>query len=381
MSTAERIGMRNAADHIASSSSNDGDLAIRFAQLASSFKDLANDARDRGIDPFSMVMRSQVDAEQAATGTAAIEGTPTDAEITKRSRGLIDALDRADVAAVAALLSPGFVHIVGESMMDRDTILARLASRMSSPTAERTWEGESIIRNPHAVVFSGRAREVDSGCKTYGGYVYVGSYLLQWVRVGDAWRVQLLTWQRQCSNRDRWNEIFHHGQGFSRVPNRLLAETVEAVPPGAALDIAMGHGRNAIFLASRGWNVTGVDISDEGVQIAREQALDRNVQLDAIRADIHECDLGVDRFDLVTLIYTNDFVHCFDKIKASLRTGGLLVVDGWAKETPDSDVGFADGELARIFEGYEVMRDEIVDDVPDWAHDKGKLVRFVARKV
>lgn len=142
----------------------------------------------------------------------------------------------------------------------------------------------------------------------------------------------------------------------------------------------MGQGRNALYLASQGWQVTGVDISDEGLRIAREQAVKRNLTLETINADIDDWDFGVDRFDLVTLLYVGDHAKWIDKIKASLRSGGLFVVEGWAKVSPDSDVGFAEGKLAKLFEGYEILRDETVEDVPDWAWDKGKLVRFVARK-
>jgi hypothetical protein len=80
------------------------------------------------------------------------------------------------------------------------------------------------------------------------------------------------------------------------------------------------------------------------------------------------------------MMYAGDHAKWIDKIKASLRAGGLFVVEGWAKESPDSPTGFGEGQLAKLFDGYEILRDETVEDVPDWAWDKGKLVRFVVRK-
>jgi hypothetical protein len=52
----------------------------------------------------------------------------------------------------------------------------------------------------------------------------------------------------------------------SRKPNQLLVEAVRHRKPGTALDVGMGQGRNAIFLAKEGWEVTGFDSADEGVR-------------------------------------------------------------------------------------------------------------------
>ncbi len=160
----------------------------------------------------------------------------------------------------------------------------------------------------------------------------------------------------------------------------ILIESVENTTPGAALELAMGQGRNALYLASKGWQVTGVDNSDEALRIARDQALSRDLAIDTIHADIDEWTFGEDRFDLVTLMYAGCHGKWMDKIRCSLRKGGLLVLEGWAKESPESPIGFGEGQLAKLFEDYELVRDETVVDVPDWAWDKGKLVRFVARK-
>jgi 2-polyprenyl-3-methyl-5-hydroxy-6-metoxy-1,4-benzoquinol methylase len=61
---------------------------------------------------------------------------------------------------------------------------------------------------------------------------------------------------------------FHNDVGFEKQPNRLLVDAVAKRKPGRALDVAMGQGRNALYLASRGWKVTGVNFSDEGVRAA-----------------------------------------------------------------------------------------------------------------
>jgi SAM-dependent methyltransferase len=89
----------------------------------------------------------------------------------------------------------------------------------------------------------------------------------------------------------------------------------------------MGQGRNAVYLASKGWKVTGIDISDEGVRIARETAAKQKLALDAIETDSDTWDFGTSRWALVTMIYSGADVPTVERVKTSLRRGGLFVVE------------------------------------------------------
>lgn len=363
------------------------EITAALTRVMSSLDDLANDCRSRGIDPMTLIMSVISGNAAARTGTAPVYvplavDAPSDAELIEHSRSLIGALDRGDVTTVAEALAPGFIAFRDGGATDRDAMLAIMVPRKATGphTAERTWHDESVVRKDDTLVFTGKAREIQAGNETKGGYLHVGWYLVQWVRAGDAWRAQLLTWQRESTDRDWFNEVFHNDRGFSHQPNRLLVDAVEHEPPGAALDVAMGQGRNALYLASRGWKVIGIDAADKGLRIARAQASQRGLALDAIHADIDVWDFGENRFDLVTLIYAGDHGRWIHKIQATLRPGGLFVVEGWAKDTPHSSYGFGDGQLAELFAGYDILRDDTADDVPDWACDRGRLVRFVARK-
>src|SRR5687767_6379481 len=63
--------------------------------------------------------------------------------------------------------------------------------------------------------------------------------------------------------RERWNKEFERGTPTLRTaPSKLLIEVTQGRKRGTALDLGMGQGRNAIYLAGQGWEVTGVDISD-----------------------------------------------------------------------------------------------------------------------
>jgi methylase of polypeptide subunit release factors len=59
------------------------------------------------------------------------------------------------------------------------------------------------------------------------------------------------------------------GVPFPRRPNEFLVEMTKRREPGQALDVGMGQGRNSIYLAKQGWDVTGFDASSEGVRQAR----------------------------------------------------------------------------------------------------------------
>lgn len=86
-------------------------------------------------------------------------------------------------------------------------------------------------------------------------------------------------------------------------PNRRLVAEVEALPAGRALDLGGGEGRNAEWLASRGWDVTIVDFSRAGLDRAEEMAQQQGVALTAVQADVGDYQPPAGEFDLVILLY------------------------------------------------------------------------------
>lgn len=73
---------------------------------------------------------------------------------------------------------------------------------------------------------------------------------------------------------------------WGEAPNRFVAEELAALPPGRAIDLGTGEGRNAIWLAERGWRVTAVDFSAAGLAQAARLAADRGVSVDWVQADL-----------------------------------------------------------------------------------------------
>ncbi len=212
-----------------------------------------------------------------------------------------------------------------------------------------------------------------------------GYNTLVWVRSGSDWKAASMTWQPAGIEGERqvWDSTFRNSIGFNLKPNQLLVDSVKGHKPGTALDIAMGQGRNATFLASQGWKVTGIDISSEGIRVAKEAAAKQKLKLDTVNEDIAKYDLGEDKWDLITLIYAGDDAPLLARIKPAVTKGGLLVVEYFAKEaTVGTGIGgFEQGAfLAHTFAGWKIVKDEVVEDTSDWGLRKLKLQRFVAEK-
>ena len=138
-------------------------------------------------------------------------------------------------------------------------------------------------------------------------------------------------------NRREFDRIFWNRRyldpntNFNTDPNAFLEEAIQGVEPSRALDIHMGQGRNTVFLATEGWDVTGFDFSEEGIRIAQSLANQRGVRIRTIVQNHEEFEFGTDKWDLVAMIYTMVPIQDFAKqIMASLKPGGLLVIEGYA---------------------------------------------------
>ena len=307
------------------------------------------------------------------------EAPLTEAEIIAKTHAVLDAYDKGELAA--DLLAPGFFRFEEEKLHDR---ASQLAAKPHAAWDTRTWKEEHAYVRPNDALFVGRSLEREVANTVHGNRVFDGWYVVGWARNGARWQVTHWTWQPHESDAERarhtWDDIFTQQVGFTHAPNKLLVDTVRGVAPGAALDVMMGQGRNALYLASQGWRVTGVDLSDVALGQARAEAARRHLALDAVQADVDHYDFGTARWDLVTMIYAGDSLDRVKRLQASLKPGGLFVLEYFAAK-PGEQGGIDEASLRPLFaQGYDILRDEVVDDVPDWAQDRAKLVRFVARK-
>ncbi len=106
--------------------------------------------------------------------------------------------------------------------------------------------------------------------------------------------------------REDWNRRYASEELiWTADANRFLVAQTESLSPGNALDLATGEGRNAVWLAERGWTVRAVDFSDVAIEKAKRLANARNVadKIDFREADLRAYEPEVQSFDLVALIY------------------------------------------------------------------------------
>jgi SAM-dependent methyltransferase len=184
------------------------------------------------------------------------------------------------------------------------------------------------------------------------------------------------------AQRERWNNVFSAPRANIRTDaNAFLVQVANELKPGVAIDIGMGVGRNALYLARHGWKVTGVDVSDVGVQKAREQAEAEKLPLTAVREDMFKFDYGHDRYDLVVFTYMGgERSGMADKITDALKPGGLLVIEHFL-QTADEKLGYPAGVLPTLYPKLEVLRYAEVDGRPDYGQQTPeKVVQFLARK-
>ncbi|MGI9610317.1 MAG: class I SAM-dependent methyltransferase [Acidimicrobiia bacterium] len=134
---------------------------------------------------------------------------------------------------------------------------------------------------------------------------------------------------------EQWDERYSQGDlVWTAEPNRFLVAELEGLAPGRALDIACGEGRNSVWLAGQGWDVTGVDFSAVGIEKARRLAQECDVSVSWEVADSTTWQPPAGHFDLVIVFYLHLPLDSFHAVlshaQTSLAPGGTLLVVGHA---------------------------------------------------
>lgn len=134
-------------------------------------------------------------------------------------------------------------------------------------------------------------------------------------------------------DRHQWDERYASTElVWSAGANRFVVEELAGLAPGRALDLGAGEGRNAIWLAEQGWQVTAVDFSTVGLAKGAKLAESRGVSIDWVEADLLEYRPVADAYDLVLLAYIHllpdDFEALLSQAAAALAHGGTLLVVG-----------------------------------------------------
>jgi len=180
----------------------------------------------------------------------------------------------------------------------------------------------------------------------------------------------------------RWNARYQSApDDWISAPRSILsAHSPLLAVPGLALDIAMGMGANAEYLAQAGWRVIGVDIADAAVFQARA----RCQQIQAVVADLEHFWLPPDHFDLILNLYYLDRA-LWPLYRTTLKPGGLLIVETLLRDMlltkPELKQHFLlkPGELRAAFADWHILEYQEGLASSDHGHEKA-IASLIARR-
>jgi len=197
-------------------------------------------------------------------------------------------------------------------------------------------------------------------------------------------------------NRETWDRRYASTElMWSAGPNRFVAEELADLPPGRAIDLAAGEGRNALWLAERGWEVTAVDFSQVALDKGRRIADRRGLQLTWLCEDLSEWAPPERSFDLAVVLYLQ---LRWEELEGPIRRAAAAVAPGgtFFLVAHDSDnlahgyggpkypeVLYTGEQVAALLDGFDVVKAgpvrRPVETEPGTVHAIDALVRAVRR--
>jgi SAM-dependent methyltransferase len=157
---------------------------------------------------------------------------------------------------------------------------------------------------------------------------------------------------------ESWDKRYKSGKYSSAEPHKLLIDLADKLPSAKALDLACGTGRNANFLAEKGWKVKAVDNSSVGIEIAKQRSGEKNLEVDYLVADLEDDDFEIEpnAYDLIC-----DFYYLqrdlFLKIKEGVKPGGIIISTIHLFDEGEKHARFVlnDDELREYFSDFEIL--------------------------
>lgn len=205
---------------------------------------------------------------------------------------------------------------------------------------------------------------------------------------------------------EKWNERFSTNEYvYGKEPNVFLKEFFAKnsdLFKNPVLMLGDGEGRNGVFLATQGLDVTSLDYAEKGLEKAKKLAEENNVKIKTILADVNEFDFGENRWGTIVLIYLHLYLEermrLYEKVKSALVNGGIFFVEAFSKDQlnynsggpKDLDLLFDKMELDKVFSNisdkmkFEILHSEqkVVILHEGRLHEgEGSVVRFVCKKI
>ncbi len=176
------------------------------------------------------------------------------------------------------------------------------------------------------------------------------------------------------SHQARWDARYAQSElVWSAAPNAQFAQMVANLTPGKALDVACGEGRNALWLAEQGWQVTAIDFSAVAIDKAKQIAARRQVEVEWLVGDVSQFPLPVGVYDLVAVI----FLHtdpatrsCWlPKVLDAVKPGGTFLYIGHDPSNISQGVGGPQdpqflpsaSELVQAMSAFDVLSAGVIE--------------------
>ena len=128
-------------------------------------------------------------------------------------------------------------------------------------------------------------------------------------------------------DKDRWDKKYStEAYIFGKEPVPFLKQNVHLLPKGKALDIAIGEGRNGVYLATQGFEVVGLDISEKGLAKAHQLAKQNGVKIETRVVDLEKHQLEKNAYDVILLMYYMQR-DLWPQINDALKPGGMAIIE------------------------------------------------------
>ena len=175
-------------------------------------------------------------------------------------------------------------------------------------------------------------------------------------------------------------------------PSKYIKLLLDFKNNGNVLDLGVGEGRNALFLANSGFNVTGIDTSKEGIDKFKELAKKNNLKINAILSDIMDFEFN-DSYDIIISNATLHFLKkelidvLINRMKNFTNKEGINFITAFSEENPNKNFAylFKKDELKDYYRDWEILKyKEFITPLEqhsDGEPHKHGVVVIIARKI
>lgn len=206
---------------------------------------------------------------------------------------------------------------------------------------------------------------------------------LAWSQIPVSQYEHLVGKKAGTDNKGKWDSLYSQSSFvYGKLPAQFIADNYDYIPFGSSiLDVGMGEGRNAVFLAQKGYKVTGIDLSTVAIKKSQILAKERNVTIKTIVGNVSKYNFPKESFDAVICFYYVDRT-LIDKLKEFLKPGGYIIYEANTVEyksvnklASDPDHYYLkNGELIKLFSDFRILKFE------EPIHRKNYISSIIAQK-